>query len=387
MTNLNAQDRLAVVVLLIFVVAALAMVFSSLVPMFWHEKFYIDGLTIIDSTPSFEPFNSSFNSAAFLLQPWILLARFLGGQVANYGTNYDIGLLITNGVFGITALAIFSWFALRFQPVITLTNLVAVGAAMVLLAPFYFCITKELVTLIGAVLPLAIWARRPDKTGLGLAVYVASMAFLGVYFRAYYLLYALILCVNLVSMRKLSFTLIVYGGALVVIWVLFSRLPWDLLTKGRAEYLEGVSASRIEYYLSDDGFVGFIGNRALAFLTMLFPINLMLRSPAYTPFVLLQIWISLRMVALLKERAAGMVGFANHAILSFTMVQALFEPDYGSYFRHRVGLLLFILLVLCRFSKIPQIKGFDSPKSDNAKKQSHSGISVVGAAASVKLPR
>lgn len=360
MANLSARDRFAVVVVLILVVAVFAMAFSSLVPIFWHEKFFIDGLTIIDSTPSFEPFNSSFNSAAFLLQPWISLARALGGQVANYGTHYDLGLLITNGVFGVTALAIFSWFALRFQPVITLTNLLAVGAAMVLLAPFYFCVTKELVTLLGSVLPLVIWARRPDKTGVGLALYVISMAFLGVYFRAYYLLYALILCVNLVSMRRFSLALLVYGGALIVIWMLFKRLPWDLLTKGRAEYLEGVSASRIEYYFSDDGFIGFIGNRSLAFLTMLLPINLMLRSPAYTPFVLLQIWISIRMLVLLKERASGMVTFANHAILAFTMVQALFEPDYGSYFRHRVGLLLFILLVLCRFSRIPRIKGFDS---------------------------
>lgn len=362
MANLSARDRFAVVWLLIAVVALAAMAFSAIVPMMWHEKFYIDGLTIIQSTPSFQAFNSSFNSAAFLLQPWIAAAKLLGGQVNNYGSQYNFDLIVTNGVFGVTTLLIFAWFALRYQPVISFNNLVALAMAMVLLAPFYFCVTKELITLIGSVIPLAIWSRRPDRTGMGLAIYVISMAFLGVYFRAYYLLYAVVLCVNLLSMRRLSTTLIIYGGALLVIWILFKRLPWDLLTKGRADYLEGVSASRIEYYLSDDGFIGFIGNRALAFLTMLFPVNLMFRSPAYTPFVFLQIWISIRMFVLLKGKATGLVAFANHAILAFTMVQALFEPDYGSYFRHRVGLLLFILIVLCRFSKLPHFEGFSRKK-------------------------
>ncbi|MDR3447335.1 hypothetical protein [Dyella sp.] len=202
---------------------------------------------------------------------------------------------------------------------------------------------------------------RSDKGGLGIALYVVSMTFLGTYFRAYYLLYAVVLCVNLVAMRRLSLAVIVYGSALVAVFVLFRHLPWDLLTKGRAEYLEGVSASRIEYHLPDDGFVGFVGNRLLAFLTMLFPVNLALRSPAYVPFILMQIWISVRMIGLLKARAAGVIGFANHAVLAFTMVQAIFEPDYGSYFRHRVGLLLLMLLMLCRFSKIPQRPAIQLP--------------------------
>lgn len=357
MGQLTASDRLITTFLVAFVAVLLSLAFSTIVPLLWHEKFYVDGLTIIRSQPSFDAFGSSFNSSAFLLRPWIALADALGGQVSSYGSKYEDGLLITNAVFGLSFLLVLVWFIVTYAPVLGWINVFSLVAATVLLAPFYFCVTKELVTFLASVLPLAIWARRPGRGWLGLACYVASMVFLGVYFRAYYLLFAVVLSVNLMALRRTWVGILVYGCALLLVLLLFKRLPWELLNKGRADYLEGVSASRIEYYLSDGHVAGFLGNRLLAFVTMMFPLNLLARSPAYAPFVFLQVWLSIRLIANLRAGVTGVVGFSCHTVLAFTLVQALFEPDYGSYFRHRVGLLLFMLLVLCRFSHVPRGDG------------------------------
>lgn len=361
MTNLTANGRLVATLLMTFWVALLSMAFASIVPLIWHEKFYIDGLTIINSQPGFDAFGSSFSSSALLLRPWISLAEALGCHVSTYGSKYGYDLLITNAVFGLTFLAVFAWFAIRYAPIFSWANVATLIAAMALLAPFYFCVTKELITFLASLVPLAIWSRWPRREGLGLACYVASMAFLGVYFRAYYLLFAVVLCVNLIALRRARTGVLVYGVVLLLVWLLFKRLPWELLAKGRADYLVGVTASRIEYYFSDGGIVGFLGNRALAFVSMMFPLNLAARSPAYLPFVALQVWLSVKLIANLKARVGGVAGFSTHAVLAFTMVQALFEPDYGSYFRHRVGLLLFILLVLCRFTRVPQVASLLAP--------------------------
>lgn len=358
MAILSRRDRLIALGLLTFTIYAAALAFSAVVPLMWHEKFYIDGLTIANSTPSFDIFGSSFNSAAYLLKPWLSLADLMGGKVSAYGSEYGFPLLLTNSIFGISFLAGFIWFAAKFTPVVSWYNVFALAATLVLLAPFYFCITKELIMFLAAILPLAIWARRPHWVKLGVAIYVASMIFLGLYFRSYYLLYGLVLCVNSIALRRASVAFAVYTLVLIFIFAFFKQLPWDLLTKGRADYLEGVSSSRIEYFLSDDNFVGFIGNRGLAFLTTMFPLNLMVRSPAYAPFVLLQCWISVRILQALKSHCGGAVGFSANALLSFTLIQALFEPDYGSFFRHRVGLMLFILVLLCRFPTGSVMAGF-----------------------------
>ena len=347
------RNRLAANLVLVLIACVAALLVSAITPLVWHDKFYIDGLTILSTVPSFEPFGGSYAASALLLKPWFAVARAVGGDLTTYGLQYGYGLIATNIVFGSSFLATFMWFTLRFEPLATWRNYAAVLMVMVLLAPFYFAITKELVLFLSSTLPFIVWSRSAEKLKTGLFVYFVSLLFLGIYFRSYYALYGVVLLVNLVALRRPAVALAVYGIALLVVFATFSKLPWDLLLKGRAEYLEGISASRIEYYFSDGSFIGFVGNRVLTFLSMMFPVNLAMRSPAYMPFIALQLWLSIGIIGNIRRRAAGIVGISTHVVLAFTIVQALFEPDYGSYFRHKVGLILFILVILCKFIRIP----------------------------------
>jgi hypothetical protein len=43
---------------------------------------------------------------------------------------------------------------------------------------------------------------------------------------------------------------------------------------------------------------------------------------------------------------------AAAAVLGFTIVGALFEPDFGSYFRHKVNVLPFLLLLVVDFKRV-----------------------------------
>ena len=110
-----------------------------------------------------------------------------------------------------------------------------------------------------------------------------------------------------------------------------------------------MSASRIEYYFDDGQALGFLANRSLTLGMLLLPLNLLLVSPAYAPFVALQIFLTARLWRAWRHPASSTQVLAASAVLGLTMVSALFEPDFGSYFRHKVGILLFMLLLVLRF--------------------------------------
>ncbi|WP_346949431.1 hypothetical protein [Dyella sp.] len=322
---------------------------SALIPLVWHDKLYFDGLTIIRERPRLEWLGNSYGAAAYVLHPLLRGLAALGIRLDDYGLRYSDDLLLTNLAFGASFFAGIATFTMRWRLRATPANMTVFFALVVLLSPFFFCISKELIPF--AVMAASLGTYRAGVLGLrGCAwAYAAAMAVCGLYFRIYYLAYALIFLYNFALWRRQRWWiagLIGMGGALLLC---YHRLPLALLDQGRAGYLEGVSASRIEYYFDDGQAWGFLGNRIVTFGTMLLPLNLLPVSLAYTPFVVLQAYLTACLWRAWRRPQCAVRSLAASAVLGFTMVSALFEPDFGSYFRHKVGIMLFLLLLAVEF--------------------------------------
>lgn len=344
--EIERRNALAARVVMLLLCAGAAAVFAALIPLLWHDKLYIDGLTIIQTPPRLEWFGSSFGSSALLLAPLLYALRAMGVQLDDYGLRYGDDLLIANGLFGALFFLGISLFALRWRVRVDLRNAVLFAAFVVLFAPFFFCITKEIVPF--AMTSVALMAFRSGGLGVtGTAwFYAALLALCGVFFRMYYLAYAVLLLYNLWLWRRPRWLIAGYLAGALLIVALHAHLPLDLLNKGRATYLENVAASRIEYYFDDGSGIGFLANRALTFAMLLLPVNLLAVSVSYAPFVMLQIFLTWKMVEVLRCPRSAVRVLAGAAVLAFTMVSALYEPDFGSYFRHKVGVLLFMLILV-----------------------------------------
>lgn len=336
---------------LLFVILAflLALGFASGLPHLLDVMtLYIDGRKIYVAEPSMGIEATSFQVAAFLLLPLVEILELAGVDLETYGRYLDYDLYLANTAFGVVSFFLVGAVMLAYGiPRARGWDAVAILALLVLLAPFVFVVSKEIVPLAVAAI-LLVLARAGDWPAKTVAVQFAiTLIVLAQYFRAYYLATAvLILASTLFCRQRKALLLALYVVFFTFLFVGYSTLPLDDIRIGRAEYLEDVSASRIIYPLDDNSPTGFALNRLYSFGTMVVPVVLPLRNLIYTPFFLLQLVITYSMVRVLWKGRDDYAVLAAHVVLAFTAVSALFEPDYGSYFRHKVGTIPFLLIML-----------------------------------------
>lgn len=354
---------------LLFVILAflLALGFASGLPHLLDVMtLYIDGRKIYVAEPSLAVEATSFQVAAFLLLPLVGILDVVGVDLETYGRYLDYDLYLANTAFGVISFFLIGAVMLAYAiPRSRGRDAAAVLALLVLLAPFVFVVSKEIVPLAIAA-TLLVLARAGNWPAKTVAVQFAiTLIVLAQYFRAYYLATAvLILASALFCRQRRSLLLGLYVVFFAYLFVGYSTLPLDDIRIGRAEYLEDVSASRIIYPLDDNSPAGFAMNRLYSFGTMLVPVVLPLRNLLYTPFFLLQLVISYKMVRVLWQGRDDFAVLAAHVVLAFTAVSALFEPDYGSYFRHKVGTIPFLLVMLVISLRRPDPGPDDEPPPD-----------------------
>jgi len=185
----------AVILLVTFLAtAALAVI----VPFIWHANLYVDGRRTLNTAPSIEVFGSSYQSAAWLLRSIFFIASIFGGASPNYGISFDLSFFVTNFVFG---WAFLGGVALLLGRLRGIVGAAPVVITMVLLTPFMYNVSKELVFFLACVLALRFGIRRRDgilyidiRAIILLVVFFAGL--LGIIFRAYYLIFAVILLIN-----------------------------------------------------------------------------------------------------------------------------------------------------------------------------------------------
>lgn len=80
-------------------------------------------------------------------------------------------------------------------------------------------------------------------------------------------------------------------------------------------------------------------NYLINFFRLLFPIELILKNIKYIPYIVFQIWLSLKLWNWRKKLKHEYVIL----LYSYILVSILFEPDFGSFLRHTVPYFIFIL--------------------------------------------
>ncbi|GLQ97896.1 hypothetical protein [Dyella mobilis] len=344
--NVERRNALATRIVLLCLCFLSACIMAGLKPI---PLLYVDGISILQTKLALTAFGSSYEASAYLLSPLFDVLRTFGVRLDGYGQVFDDDQFIVNVLFGGMFFLGVAVVAMSLRVRSNLVNVVSFGFFLLALSPFFFCISKELVPAWVAVVALTThrlgWLGRRGM----FAFYVGLILLCGFYFRIYYLCFAGLLWLNWTMDGRRKNLLLFYllgAGALVV---LYDKLPLDLINKGRASYLEGVSNSRIRYLFPDNNGIGFVSNRVLTLLQLLLPVSLLAISPSYLPYVVLQClltWMTLRQ---LRYPSRDLRSMAAHVLLAFTIVGALFEPDFGSYFRHKIGVLPFLLLVVADF--------------------------------------
>jgi hypothetical protein len=352
------SDQAANKIAFLYVAFLGALGFSLLVPFFWHDKLYVDGAKIVSTTPSISPSADSWSVAAGLLWPILKLLAVLGFDVQGYGTSVNSDLFIINAVFGAAAFVCLTVVVRWSEISIQVDRRVAeAGVVIVLSGPFMFAVSKELIPLGVSTIVLAVAHTRrwsASRTGV---VFAISLALMSIYLRAYYVAIALVLFVLQRWCRTPQRVAAGVVGVFVLLLLLYPVLPLQEIERGRASYLADISASRIQYHWSDASAIGFVLNRVTTFAGMAAPVGLILRSPAYAPFVVMQVLITVRVLQVIKNDGSGFRLLAAHVILAFTLISSIFEPDYGSYFRHKTGSLLFMAILL--FDVVPRLARAD----------------------------
>jgi hypothetical protein len=344
--NIEARNALATRIVLLCMGFPLAAAMAGLMPI---PLLYVDGARMLQTTPAWTTFGGSYEASAYLFGPLFDLLRDAGVRLDAYGHVFNDDQLIVNMVFGGMFFAGVAVQVIGWRLHTGVRNIASFAFFTVALSPFFFCISKELVPAWLAVMVLMMYRCGLLSLRSMMLAYIALVAVCGLYFRVYYLLFAPLLLFHwILDQRRKTLVLLYLLGAIALV-VLYNKLPLDLINSGRAYYLEGVSNSRIQYLLPDDNGIGFVGNRCITFLQLLFPVSLLAISVSYLPYVILQCLLTWMMFKRLMDPERGLRTLAAHAVLAFTVVGALFEPDFGSYFRHKVGVLPFLLLVVARF--------------------------------------
>jgi len=312
--------------------SVLGILLMSQIPMIWHAKFYLDGHTLLSSNPSLELFAGSYRGTAWLFSPVFDALRYAGVELNKYSTEFDANWFIANMVWA-TPFVVATWLLLKRVNFDTdASSVFVLFCALTLFSPFYASINKDIIPALACFVSMHSLAK--GHTARAMVIFVALCVAYGLTIRSYFLLFALLfLATQSISGNRRLVVLAILAGTGIV-YLAFPYIPRTLIDIGRAEYLEGVSATRIDYFFDDFSALGFTLNRLTSLARIAFPIELILKSPAYLPFVVFRCYASALTLRLMGSRIPTDLRVASSVVFAFTLTQAIFEPDFGSSFRH-----------------------------------------------------
>ncbi len=316
------------------------------------NKFYIDATKLYDTFLSTQRggvgTSSSFANMAEVIR-WVTLG---------FGASFDsLYVMFTIAYMGVFAYLVHSQKAYRSR----------LALLFILLFPFdmifFFQPNKEILSLVvNAILLAAFCTENPFKIS---AAFLVAVTY-GIFFRQYYLIIVL-LAVIFIILKKIKNRLI--GGMLIVI--LLSGGVWAFGNTAVAlevvnlkywsdSILTGDANSIIDNLIpmekDERNIVKFSANYGVNGLRILLPIELLWKSPSRgVIFIAYQMWNIFLYLRLRKiSRAADAPGKLSGDWLVLSYINAfffasiLFEPDFGSVFRHSMNLLPFSFYILKR---------------------------------------
>ncbi|PJL44904.1 hypothetical protein B9Y56_09510 [Stenotrophomonas maltophilia] len=312
------------------------------VPSLWHTKFYVDGQTILQASPALEPFAGSYRGTAWLFAPVFGFLDYAGFDLSAYSTRFNLDWFLVNLLWSVPYIGAIWLSVLASRQKFTLGGLFVLSCALILYAPFYGSINKDVVPALISL--IFVWKLSRGSPMLAVLLFVGLCCLYGLFVRTYFLLLAALFVGTWIisTDRKKVLVTVIIGSILV--YLSFAHIPRTLIDIGRSEYLEGVTATRIVYIFDDYSAAGFLLNRLTSLFRIGFPVELLLKSPAYIPFVIFRCYVSVLALRMMGRSVPANDRAASSLIFAFTLTQAVFEPDFGSAFRH---FMMIMPVVVC----------------------------------------
>lgn len=233
---------------------------------------------------------------------------------------------------------------------------------------------------------------RSEKKRKNIYIIIALLAY-AFLFRSYYvIILALYYFIKLLNKSKKYTSLFLIMVLFVLIYYLFNNTSYlDSLINVRPlsesqlqEKTNTLIQNIIPYSYGEKNFVYYIINYIINLFRIIFPVETLWKSFTrgilFVPIQLFVIYILFKYIKILKYKFAEHNVISNIIIyvISFILVQALFEPDFGSVFRHSMNLMPFYLYL---YFSIDYAKIFKEIKEnnilENIKKEKHKKIKIV----------
>lgn len=324
---------------LLFIVNFFAFAYIIVLIDLFHYKFFQDTVVMFGTEPSYLE-GGSFASARFLLEPYLFILTIFGIRLENYGLYKGVDFNIINIYFLVINSFIF-WLALGVYkiPFRHIWTFVLCTLIFLLYVPYIGVPGKETNTLLlGVVL---YWGVVHQKKFNWRVLFCGALVMAYAAGGRYYYIPFLIMYILAISVDKKLLPVIVVAAMVGVFFVTLSPEVRSMIQFARPD-LTDESNSFIPLPFEDSSHILFLSNRFYLFGQLLVP-TLLASNVLYWPYLIFGIFTTYLLLKGAFYKSETVEYRCAMAILAFIIVQALFEPDFGSIFRHRAFIIPFIV--------------------------------------------
>ncbi len=311
-------------------------IFQKILP----PKYYYDANTIkkfVALTTQIIPFNS-YNNIAFFY------------KVSGFNQNSN---LLNAGFYTFTIGYIFTLIAINLSKIyINKIFLFTIFMWITLLSLYLGQFSKEVSVVVLSTI-LLFFAKNKEKSFLFVALVLISLY--AYYFRIYwfiilYLIFIFYISEKLKGVAKYLFIL----GALFIPFIISNYILQFPLTGARTSVnfgrINSLDAQTIILNpLPNNIWLLDFLNSLIIFISFIIPITILMKLKfkyiISTLFIWINFYILLKSIQLFKtykflipKQTLRRLKFSIYFIIAFTMTQSIFEPDYGSFLKHQVGI-------------------------------------------------
>ena len=96
----------------------------------------------------------------------------------------------------------------------------------------------------------------------------------------------------------------------------------------------------------------FFINTLISVARILIPVELLFKGFNYIPFIIFQLYFTFQLITFvtnnkrLDNHDTQRLSILVHVVISFIIVAAIFEPDFGSLIKHESALIIFVLPII-----------------------------------------
>lgn len=323
--------------------------------LFDHGKYFLDGYKIIATEPLGWFFFSSYQSAATFFHPLFDFLIFLGVDLDSLNIN-KLSFYITMSFF--LLITFFMLYHIKSNFEYTLTKLYFFSSMLFIVnyGIFFATVNKEIIYIFLMYILFLFFQ------------YITFIKFLWLFFiftvlyafggRYYFVIYALISIILYNFIHRKFLLLLIIIGFITIGFFLFPSIKF-LLLAAKPYVIKDITNTWITDYFDRSEYFSFLLNTIVNTVRIMFPLELVLKGAKYiftVVFLSLISYMSLKVVFLKKinlnetNKLEKLVYFSAIAIISFTIAQALFEPDFGSVLRHKINMMFFMFVLFAYFS-------------------------------------